>query len=623
LYFAMVWNTSKKIAYFLPEDLIHDNEIKLIPMFCHSTVFFFFKRYFYSILIFSLASCSLTPSLPENKKGLDQAQDTANQGSNLYEKRGGVLKADQSKSFEGDSLLDLLEAEIAGHRGDYQKALKNYENVAVSTMDLGVLRRAFNIAEYLKESEAALRLAKIWAAKEPNSLNAHSKIIEKSLRLGLFDVALSSMKDLKKLGGTPNFEILTIAMAERPTNEKKKILGVLEELIASFPNDPGLLITAATFYSQVSSFDKALTVINALLREGEDPKKISLKARILIAKDEVENAEDVLRSYLKENEEELGLLVLLAQVLFEQEDFEKAKAQYQRALELRPNDGALLLALAIISLEQGDDEEAEKILERMIRWSLRVEDAYFHLAGIMERKKDLSQALEHYKKVSGGYGFMASQMRIASLIETLEGLESSRNHFTEQRSAYPLSSRNFSLLEAQFLSERKLFNEAIGVLDSELDSKPNDIGILYRKALIGGEAGRFNILEKALTRILEIEPDNADALNSLGYTLADKTDRYQEAFELVSKALSIRPDDPAFIDSMGWVHYRLNNLEQAISYLTKALSLLKDDEIAAHLGEALWMSGRKSEALEVWKNGLKLDSESRVLRNAKEKFQPE
>ena len=141
--------------------------------------------------------------------------------------------------------------------------------------------------------------------------------------------------------------------------------------------------------------------------------------------------------------------------------------------------------------------------------------------------------------------------------------------------------------------------------------------------MLGEEAGKLDILEEALNRILEIDPENADALNSLGYTLADKTDRYQEAFELVSKALSIRPNDPAFIDSMGWVHYRLDNLEEAILYLTKALSLLKDDEIAAHLGEVLWMAGRKTEELEVLKNGLELEPECQVLSNVKEKFQLE
>ena len=140
-------------------------------------------------------------------------------------------------------------------------------------------------------------------------------------------------------------------------------------------------------------------IVNALLKEDVDPKRISLKARILIGKGEVEKAKGLLRSYLKKNAEDSELRVLLAQVLFEQKDLEKAKAQYQLALELRPNDGALLLALAIISLEQENDAEAEKIFERMIRWSLRVDDAYYHLADITERKQDLAQALEYYKKL--------------------------------------------------------------------------------------------------------------------------------------------------------------------------------------------------------------------------------
>ena len=130
--------------------------------------------------------------------------------------------------------MDLLEAEIAGHRGDFRKALKNYERVAVLTRDLGVLRRAFNIAIYLRENEVALRLAKVWVAEEPSSVNAHSKIVENSLRLGLYDVALSSMKALKNLGGSPNFEILLIAMAKSSVDDKKKVLNLLDDLLYLF-----------------------------------------------------------------------------------------------------------------------------------------------------------------------------------------------------------------------------------------------------------------------------------------------------------------------------------------------------------------------------------------------------
>ena len=114
-------------------------------------------------------------------------------------------------------------------------------------------------------------------------------------------------------------------------------------------------------YLQVSSLDKALTAINILLEESVDSKRLSLKARILIAKGEVEKAKDLLRSYLAENERELGLRVFLAQILFDQKNFEKAKAQYQRALDLRPNDGSLLLSLAIVFLQQENDESLRKI----------------------------------------------------------------------------------------------------------------------------------------------------------------------------------------------------------------------------------------------------------------------
>ena len=619
----MVWNTSKKIANFSPRGLPQQNEIRLIQTLFHSNAVLICRKFPLSILLLFLASCSVTPSLPGNELGSNSSQDKATKEPVSDEKQRRILEVNQTKSFKGTTFLDLLEAEIAGHRGDFRKALKNYESVAALTRDIGVLKRALNIAIYLRENQAALRLAKMWVEEEPSSVDAHSKIIENSLVVGSYEVALSSMKELKDLGGSPNFEILLIALAKSSVDDKKKVLDLLEGLVASFPDDSGLLITVANFYFQVSSFDKALKVINVLLEESMDPKRLSLKARILIAKGEIEKAKNLLSSYLSENEKELGLRVLLAQLLFDQKDFEKAKGQYQKALDLRPNDGSLLLALAIVYLQQENDEAAEKIFARMIRWGLRIDDAYYHLAGIMERKKDLYQSLEYYKRVTGGYGFMPSQMRIVSLIEILEGFESSRTHLSMQRSAYPSLSRNFSLLEAQVLSERRLFNEAIEVLDSELDSKPDDIELLYRKAMVGGEAGKIDILERALGRILEIDPDNADALNSLGYTLADKTNRYQEAFKLVEKALSIRPNDPAFIDSMGWVYYRLNNLEKAILYLSKALSLLKDDEIAAHLGEALWMAGRESEALEVWENGLEIEPSSPFLSKVKKKFQRE
>ena len=126
--------------------------------------------------------------------------------------------------------------------------------------------------------------------------------------------------------------------------------------------------------------------------------------------------------------------------------------------------------------------------------------------------------------------------------------------------------------------------------------------------------------ETDLRTILQHEPNNATALNALGYTLADRTDRYEEAFELISQALSLKPDDPAILDSMGWVHYRLGQIDEALLRLRQAMKMFPDHEIAAHLGEVLWVSGQQEEARSVWEEGMKLSPNSSIIPRAMERM---
>ena len=141
--------------------------------------------------------------------------------------------------------------------------------------------------------------------------------------------------------------------------------------------------------------------------------------------------------------------------------------------------------------------------------------------------------------------------------------------------------------------------------------------------MTGQRFGYLEILEGDLRRIIEIDPNNADALNALGYTLTDQTDRHEEALELIEKALAIKPDEAAFIDSMGWVQYRLQNYGAAILHLRRAFALFRNDEVAAHLGEVLWMVGKRVEALEIWNDALKWAPESEILRAVMQRFRGE
>ena len=176
------------------------------------------------------------------------------------------------------------------------------------------------------------------------------------------------------------------------------------------------------------------------------------------------------------------------------------------------------------------------------------------------------------------------------------------------------------MIEAQLLSDRGLEQEVLAFLDEVLVDQPENIDLLYFRAMTGERFDRLDVLEYDLRRILEIDPENADALNALGYTLTDRTDRHEEALLLIEEALALKPDEPAFIDSMGWVQYRLKNYEVAIEYLRRALSLFQNDEVAAHLGEVLWITGEKTEAREVWNKALELAPESEILQDVMRRF---
>ena len=170
------------------------------------------------------------------------------------------------------------------------------------------------------------------------------------------------------------------------------------------------------------------------------------------------------------------------------------------------------------------------------------------------------------------------------------------------------------------LTERGLADEVLAFLDDVIAEDPRNIDMLYFRAMTGQRFDRLDVLEADLRRVLDIDPDNADALNALGYTLTDQTERHEEAFVLIERALAQKPDEPAFIDSMGWVHYKLGNYELALQYLQRAYELFRNDEVAAHLGEVLFVMGQHERAWEVWDTALAEAPESEILKSVMDRF---
>jgi len=170
-----------------------------------------------------------------------------------------------------------------------------------------------------------------------------------------------------------------------------------------------------------------------------------------------------------------------------------------------------------------------------------------------------------------------------------------------------------SLIEAEMLRDNGAEDQAMAVYDEALKANPDDPDLRYARAMAAAGMGRIDLLESDLRYIIARHPDHADALNALGYTLADRTDRLQEARQLIEKALALKPEEPAIQDSMGWVLYRMGDPAAAEPYLRDALDSVFDPEIAAHLGEVLWAQGRKDEARKVWDRALDEDPQHKYL----------
>ena len=175
--------------------------------------------------------------------------------------------------------------------------------------------------------------------------------------------------------------------------------------------------------------------------------------------------------------------------------------------------------------------------------------------------------------------------------------------------------------EAEILTKRKDLAEAMEVYNGALADYPQDTDLLYSRAMLAEKMDNIEQLERDLRAILAREPNNADALNALGYTLADRTDRYAEAYELVKRAYELKPDDHYVIDSMGWTLYRMGRHQEALMHLRRAMELNGDPEIAAHLGEVLWMTGDKEGAMEIWDTALQSTPDDPRLLDVKKRFE--
>jgi tetratricopeptide (TPR) repeat protein len=507
------------------------------------------------------------------------------------------------RPFPPESVYPLLKAEFALRRRDYESALDTYLDQSQSLRDPGVARHTAHLAQFMRDEQRALQAVQLWLELEPDNVEANNGAATLLARQRRPLEALPHMVLVARSGVQANFPLLLQGFGDLPDAEQAQLVKGLNDLHAEFPEDPALLLTQALIHTEFRQYDQALAKLDILLaQEPEQHQALLLEARV-----KLENGDPKpftrIDDALDENPEDSRLRLEYAKLLTTT-DMAAARKQFEILSAQSPRDADLLLSLALINSESGEPLVARAYLKQMLELGKRTDEAHYYLGMIAEERKETELAISHYQQVGDSRQYMAANQRIGELLAEAQQLERYGAWFAAQRAAQPMRAEQLYGLEADILSRSGYLQDSRATLDAGVTAFPDSSSLRYARAMLAEQQGQLDQLENDLRAILASDPENATALNALGYTLANRTERYDEAYALISRALALEPDEPAILDSMGWVLFHKGRLDESLEYLNRAYAVFPDPEVAAHLGEVLWTMGRTEQALRVWRGAL-------------------
>jgi tetratricopeptide (TPR) repeat protein len=529
-----------------------------------------------------------------------------------------VAASDAAQSELTDQLLyDLLVAEFAGNSGDMPLAVEAYSRAAMESDDARVAARAAYIAVYGEQYEKALDLLERWQKLDPDDADINRMYAITYLKLRQPLAAATYIQSiLDTVEGNGHEKALAVKRLLAKESNTEDGLIVLDALNKADTGNQHMLILQARYAAQLEKYDEAIELLDRVLEIDSTLADVHIiKARILAAQGKQEQAMALVALVLMEQPDNDHLRLQYARMLVEQRRFNQAKAQFKLLLNEDPENADILLSLGLLDIETGELDEAVTHLQHLIEIGQKQDIANYYLGRIAQNREEHKLAISYYLKVNSGDYVFDSKLRIAGLFARLgrvdEGLQQ-LEVLAEKQTSWDLRVKAY-LAQGEILASKKRYAEGLEMYSRALQQKPDDADLLYARALMAEKVDRIDITEADLLKLLSAQPENANALNALGYTLADRTERLEEARDYIKRAAELVPDDPAILDSLGWVSYRLGNMQDALKWLSMAFERLEDAEIAAHYGEVLWVNNQKDEAEKVWKIGLENNAEHPVL----------
>jgi len=525
---------------------------------------------------------------------------------------------------DDDTLYDLLVAEIAAQRGQLNITLLNYIQQAKHTRDPSVIRRAINAAQFSKDALALKELGLLWVEVEPGNASAHQLMAFQYSIEKQYSDAIHHIDKVLELGGNISIESLAIGSQSLPEEDKQELLALYQKLQTKHPKSKPVRYSLAIVHSNLEQYDQALGLLDALIDEDEYfQAAYVLKANVLFEQQNKEATFDFVEDAYERFPKNHALGRLYASLLIEQKRLDDAEEIFANLMAYYPKSPSFKLSHALVMLENQKRDEAKQALEALLEMGAHKNEAHFYLGRIEDQQGNKDAAIAHYLQIGQSIHFESSLERAAYLLMNDERFDEALEALSNAREKYPGEATIIWSLEFRLLNSFQKKTLAMQSLNDAITEFPESEQLLYARAMMHDADKDMTAMEADLRRILTINPQNAIAMNALGYTLADKTERYDEALQLISNALKLKPENAAIMDSMGWVLFKLGRNEESLAFLLNAFQRFSDGEVGAHLGEVLLSLGQTTEAKEVWSKALELNPSHPVLLETLQRLAPD
>jgi len=526
----------------------------------------------------------------------------------------------------------LLLGELNVREGEPGAGYSLILDAARKQRDPLLYRRAVEVALQARSGEAALTAAQAWAQAQPDKPEASRYVLQILLALNRVGETGPVLRSILEHSTTAerNDTINAIPQTYARVADKAQAMRVVREALTAPLKQTEHAAAAWTTIGRMEMAQDQLPQALASAKSAHAADPVSpfpaLLALELMERGQAE-AEVLVKSHLQatplKKPAEAAVVLTYARILLDLQRNAEARTQLTSLTIQQPDMAEPWLLLATLQVQDNSLPAASASLQKFMALARQTGDeriargltqAYLLMAQIAEKQNDFVAANAWLDRIENADEIMVAQMRRASLLARQGQLAQARALLRNQPERRPEDARLKFAAEAQLLRDLKAYQQAYEVYGEAVARFPQDTDLIYDQAMMAEKAGRLDAMEQLLRRLIEAKPDYHHAYNALGYSMAERNVRLPEAKQLIEKAVALAPDDAYIQDSLGWVEFRLGNAARALTILQAAYAKRPDAEIAAHLGEVLWASGQREQALKIWREGLLLSSDNETLQ---------